>query len=430
MSIQDFLSRFTSKAGTVATEGQGPILNSFQIINGKEYEQNASPINLIKLNTGWVAIANSKNASTCASIPLKLYYKNSGGKDLQVTSYKRLSDKSLNKLCKSSNIIIKQEDTVEEIIEHPLLSLLKNINPTQNYTDFAEIVFQYQGLIGNSYVLIVKEGDIITELIPLLSEYVVPVATGKTQGRITGYIYKPEKIEYRYKPEEILHFVNYQPGNMLIGRGNLESCLSAQERYLYIDAYEKYLGLNNSRPDFAVNYKNKLNEKDMKDLYRQWNKRFGGVQNSGRVAVTSGEMEIKNLGFAPKDMQYQVARSWSMKEIAAAYGVPLSLLQTEDVNYANANAAFNQYLKLTIYPLMSKYCEKFNETIVPSYDSNLFLWFEENYTQDPKEQYANAISAFGAGVVSKNEAREMIGMEAVEEDEEVIEPVKEDDNEV
>lgn len=425
-SIKSFLNNLTAKAGIVSTTENSIVSNPFNIYSGCPYEQDNSPVNLVKLNTGWVATCNSKNANTCASIPLKLYYKNSTGKKPQVTKFRTLDEKTVKGICKSANIQLKQEEHVEEIIEHPLLKLFESINPVMNYYDWCTLNFQYLGLIGNSYNEVVYENNIPTMLNPLLSEYVIPVATGKTQGTITKYIYKPEmNKEIIYQPEQILHFAQYAPGNTLIGRGNLENCLSGQERYLYYDSFEKYLGLNNSRPDFAVNYKNKLSEKDMKDLYRQWNKRFGSVQNSGKVAISSGEMEIKNLSLSPRELQYQVGRTWALKEIAGAFGIPEALVTVQDVNRANAVESMNHYLRNTIFPMMTKYCSKINEVITPKYDANLFVWFEEQYLENPVEKMQNTIAAYTAGILDKNEARSALGYEPVDEDEVVpIEDVK------
>jgi hypothetical protein len=55
---------------------------------------------------------------------------------------------------------------------------------------------------------------------------------------------------------------------------------------------------------------------------------------------------------------------------------------------------------------------------MPVYDEGLYLWFCEDYTQDPKDQYANTISALNAGVIDVNEARLMLGFEPREDLEE------------
>lgn len=426
MGIKSFLSNFSIKAGNIALSDSGNIqnLSPFQLTN-LQHITDLSPTNLVSLNSGWVAVCNGKNSATCSSIPLKLYYKNGTGKEPEVTQYRKLDSRTVENICKSAHIELKKEDQIEEIIEHPILTLFESINPTMNYNDWCEFNFEYMGLIGNSYNEIIYENNLPKELNPLLGEFVTPIATGRTQGKITGYLYKPDMKEARrFTPEQILHFALYAPGNTLIGRGNLEVCISAQERYLYYDKFEKFLGINNNRPDWLLNLKApKIAEKDLKDYYRQLNKRFGSVQNSGKPIIVAGDMDVKNLGFAPRELQYQVGRQWSLKEIAGAFGIPEALVTVQDVNRANAVESMNHYLRNTIYPMMVKYCGKINEVLVPLYDPNLFIWFEEQYLENPVEKVTNTISAYSAGIIDKNEARSALGYEPVEE-EAPIEDVK------
>ena len=424
MSILSGLKNMIMKGGITGLDNRasGGISNMSGIISGESPNKDINAKELVTFNTSWVAICNQKNANTCSSIPLKLYYNNEDNRQL-ITPNRSLDRRQV----KSINCVKAISEDINEIIAHPVLDLFKNVNDTMNYSDWCGLMFQYLGLIGNGYTEIIRgEDGLPVELRPLLGEYVIPIADNKASGNILYYVYKPEMEERVIAVEDILHFTQYAPGNTLIGRGDLENCLSAQERYTYYDNFEKYLGINNSRPDFAVNYEQPLNDKDMKDQYRQWNKRFNGARNAGKVVVTSGKMEIKQLGFSPKDLQYQIGRTWGLKEIAGAFGIPIALLQTENVNYANANAAFNQYLKLTIYPKISAFCNKLNETLIPMYDDNMFCWFEENYVTDPKEQIDNAIAALNAGIITRAEARSQIGLESdglegLEDTEEIIE---------
>jgi HK97 family phage portal protein len=418
MSIKSFLSGFVRKAGSVGiTNADGQVVgNNLNILYGNTYQQDKSPQNLIKFYNGWVSICNSKNANTCASIPLKLYYYNKG-KKLQATRYKELDEDTQKVVAKGLRIELKsKEEQIVEITEHPVLDLFAKINDTMNYYDWCALNFEYLGTIGNSYNEIVYDSNgLPIELNPLLGEFVIPIATGKKQGKIIRYEYKPENVLYKYNPEQILQFSNYVPGNLLIGRGELENCLSAQERYCYYDAYEKFLGLNNARPDIAFNYKNKLNVNDMKEMYKQIMKRFSGVQNSGKPIITTGDVDIKNLGFAPRDLSYQVGRDWARQEICAAYGVPISMVTTDEVNRANAIAGMNQYLRNTIYPKMVKFCSKINEQVTPKYDKDLFIWVSEEYLEDPVEKTQNIIATYNAGIIDRNEARIQMGLMATKD---------------
>lgn len=412
----NILSGIFSKAGNVITNDSNinpSVDNWLRLVTGDSSCRAYTARELIALNSGWTAICNGKNATMLASVPLKLYYI-SNGKKIEKTPYREV--KHPEPIIKGLKLNVKDAEDIVEIIEHPALRLLSEVNEGMNGNDFTSLVQMYLGLIGNSYVQIVKDADgKPIELNPLLAEFVTPYAQHRQYGKIIKYIYKVNNDpEITYKTEDIIHFANFVPGNNLIGKGELEFCLSAVERYNYYDAFESYINKNNCRPDFLINYKQNLNEKDYKEVYKQFLKRFGSVKNSGKPIVTTGEMSITPLGFTPKDMQYSVGRDWARQEIAAAFGVPVSLLTTDSVNLANASAGMNQYLKTTIYPKASKYCEKLNESLMPCYDENLYIWFSEEYLEDPAQKQATMLSAYTAGVISKNECRQTLGFEPVQ----------------
>jgi hypothetical protein len=41
----------------------------------------------------------------------------------------------------------------------------------------------------------------------------------------------------------------------------------------------------------------------------------------------------------------------------------------------------------------------------------LFVWYSENYIEDPSVKSVNTISAYSAGIIDKNEARFALGYE-------------------
>lgn len=392
--------------------GVGVSSNLIQILTGNTLVNNFSSVELVKLNKGWAGICNSKNATTCSSIPIKLYYKKSGDVDIYKTQYKKLNRNISQNIAKSLNIKLLRNEEIVEIEEHPFLDLMENINSTMNYTDFMILVQEYLGIMGNSYVEIIKDKEgLPVELKVLLGEYVEVFATGDKDGTITRYEYSPDsKHKVNYSSENILQFANYIPGNNLVGKGELENCINAVTRYNYYDAYESYYNANYGHPDLVVSYKNKINEKDLKELYKQWSKRFTGVQNAGKPMISSGDMEIKELNTKIRDMNFEVGRKWCVKEIAAAFGVPLAFIELDSVNYASSNSAMNYYYRNTIYPKMSCFCEKLNEKLIPMYNQeNLFCWFYEAQVEDPKDKYINVSNALKDGIISREEAREALG---------------------
>jgi len=404
MSFKDFFTKsFTeleNKSANISVGGQQDftIVSSCQS-NDQTVNRTLSPKELVEFNTHWVFISNSKNANTCATIPLKLYYENKTGKKLVQNSQP-----------------VKGKIDVVEILEHPFIDLMKNINEGMNYTDLSALTFGYMGLVGNAYWWLDKDGKGLPQAIyPLMSEYVI-TKLDKPNGKIVGYKY----FDNTYKVEDVIQFSNFCPGSLLQGKGELEACIDAVRRYCYYNYAESALNKNNARPDFVVSYKTKLNDNEQKDIEKIWYKKFGR-KGIGRPLITS-EATILPLGLPPKDMAYPAGRDSAIKEILACFGVPEALVFLNSANLASSRSANSHYMKYTIFPKMDRYVEKLNEQLLPLYDYNLYADYDRSLEADPLEQSTVLSNYVMNNIISINEAREKIGLEPID-DPEPVKPV-------
>lgn len=399
MTFKDFFTKET-KPESIEVKAANFDLSNVQLVTGATLStnNNLTPKELMAFNTHWVYTCNTKNSGTCASIPLKLYYQNKSGRNV------------LN------GVPIKGRSDIVEIVEHPFLDLMKSVNPYMNYTDLASMIFGYMGLIGNSYVYVEKDGSgMPVALYPLLAENVT-LKMNDYNGEIISYKYFDNKI---YKPEDIIKFSNVQPGSLVNGKGELEACIKAVQRYCYYDLAESQLNKNNSRPDFVASYKTKLTENERQDVEKIWYKKFGiGNKGLGKPLITS-EMDIKPIGLPPKDMEYPQGRQAAIKEILACFGVPEALIFLNSANLASSRSATTHYMKYTIFPKMSKYVEKLNEQLLPLYDENLYVDFDKIVEADPVEQSDIIKKYIEVGVMTVDEARVMLNLEPLDTSEKV-----------
>jgi HK97 family phage portal protein len=404
--FKDFF-RKTIPSNTIETKAANIDLSNMQLITGTELSTaTLSPKELMAFNTHWVYTCNTKNAGTCSSIPLKLFYQNKNGSEI-LNSAK-----------------VTGKDDVVEILDHPFLDLIKNVNPNMNWTDLTSLIFGYMGLIGNSYVRIEKDANgKPVALYPLLSENVI-LKMNDANGQVLFYKY----FDATFKPEEIIKFSNLQPSSLVNGKGELEACIKAVQRYCYYDSAESYLNKNNMRPDFIASFETKMTENERNDVETVFKKHFG-KKGLGKPLITS-KMDIKPIGLAPKEMQWIAGREAAIKEILATFGVPESLIFNNSSNYASSYTAMTHYLKYTIFPKMDKFCEKLNEQLLPLYDNNLYCSYDKTIEANQMEQATILTQYVNSGIMTVDECRERLGMQPmVINEEEVIseEPTKEED---
>ena len=120
-------------------------------------------------------------------------------------------------------------------------------------------------------------------------------------------------------------------------------------------------------------------------------------------------MGSETIAVNPKDIFNAISGKKSMEEIAAAFGVPMSLLTPENTNRANADAANYAYQRDTIHPRLIMREQKINEKIMPLYDPKLFCMFDNPVMEDNEAVRKKIESGTKIGLFTINESRRMFG---------------------
>ena len=378
---------------------------------------------LVQMYRGWVYICASRNATSVASVPMRLYATVDKGEQMPrtrsghpgrvLTSFEKtvLID-DLTRRKRISQRILRAEDIVE-IFDHPFLDLINQPNQFRSGFEFFEETSIFLDLTGDAYwqVTMNKQLGIPQSLFILPSQY-VKIVPSKTQF-IEKYLYGRGIEKIPFTDAEVVHFRVPNPNDQLYGMGCLEGGIVAVTNYEAMDAYEKALNQNMAVPGTLVSYKGKVDKKDIKALEADWNKAMKGIRNSGKVKVASQEFDVKEVGFSPREMGFLQGRKWSRLEIADAFDVPVSLLDTENVNKANAQAGNEQYARTAIQPRLQRIEDRINDDIIPLYEEpRIFAAFDNPVPEDQVFMNESANTAFRNNLITRNEGRKMIGLAA------------------
>lgn len=387
-----------------------------------------NPEALIALNKGYVWTCNRINSSTVASCKYKLFTTSTKGQkslgDWISTAYMTNRQKQwIKQSVNHQNIRTATE--IIEIVDHPFLDLMEAVANTVDSFTLLEITEQYLGLIGNAFWYVRKDGSgqpIDIEVLP--AEYVM--VKMDVDNKIIGYREQINGTGYRreFEKDEILHFKQPAPGAFrriainldaptgLYGMGSLEACLDEARLMESINTYEKALMDNNGRPDFVVKYMNgQLEEKQMLKLTKQWNQIFRGFKNAGKVSIMDNQFEIQEMGFNPKDMQYLEGKKWLRTSISNAFGVQETFLSTENANRASSETSIEQYYRFTILPKLRRMQEVINSVLLPMYDDNLWMCFDDPVPENYDAVIRKETADISLGIISINELRVSRGLD-------------------
>ena len=108
---------------------------------------------MVKAYSSWVYACASKNASTCAQIPLRLFVVKTGKSKFTVTRTKEISNETRKWLYSNPYLSkwTQKAVDIEEVTEHPFLDLVRSVNPWMNEFELRELTVLFQELTGNCY---------------------------------------------------------------------------------------------------------------------------------------------------------------------------------------------------------------------------------------------------------------------------------------
>tara|TARA_R110000787_G_scaffold97250_3_gene200801 strand:- start:1084 stop:2226 length:1143 start_codon:yes stop_codon:yes gene_type:complete len=135
--------------------------------------------------------------------------------------------------------------------------------------------------------------------------------------------------------------------------------------------------------------------------------------------LLEGDFDWKEMGLSPKDMDFHQLKNMAATDIALCFGVPSQLVGVPDAQtYANVSEARLALYEETIIPHLRKIQSDLNEWLIPLYDDRLRLEFDIDsipaLSERRKRTYENVSSAVREGIMTRNEAREQLGLTPID----------------
>lgn len=266
-----------------------------------------------------------------------------------------------------------------EIDKHPLLDLLVRPNPMQGGSSFFESVMHHLLLSGNAYIEMVQGLDQRPLELYGLRPDRMKIIPG-TQGVPQGYEYTvnahkrmiPIDTQYGHKP--VLQLKFFHPLDDWYGMSPIEAAACSIDQHNAVASHNLSLLQNGGRPSGAIIVKYGLNDEERSNLKERLDSIYSGSSNAGKMVVMEGDLEWKEMGLTPKDMDFHEGRVLSAREIAQSFGVPPMLAGIPgDSTFSNFREARYHLWEDTILPLLDMITDEFNHWLVPHFDKDLKL---------------------------------------------------------
>jgi HK97 family phage portal protein len=366
-------------------------------------------------NTAWTCA--SINAAVCASFPPRLYVATRAGQPAPKCLTKSLSGPEERRLRAAPHLALHTRgiDQVQEVTDHPLLTLLQQVNPVHNAFDLWELATLYQEVHGTAYWYVDADPLGVPRAIwTLPTQNVTPVRRPDSANLVDFYVYRTGAREQRFTPESIIAFRYPDPKDPYSGGlSPLRACYEQAALTSDFAAFKKAKFENHAVPDALVSPDEVIGEEERDRLESQWNQRFrrGG---SGRVVVAESSLKVQLLAHSMGDLAALADMKATKEDICAAFHVPLAFL-TSETNLANLQAAEHQHMAKAITPRLRRRDEKLNEQLVPLFDPSrrLFLASEDPVPINRELSAKEDELRLKYGVVTINEVRNDQGLPPV-----------------
>lgn len=286
---------------------------------------------------------NNKSATTTSDKPAQwLIDWVRGGKDASLTGVSVTPDSMMQLSAVFTCVRIRSEDMgklpcilyrrltdangksagKQRAVDHPAFSLMRFApNPYQTAMEFKQLLQAWVDTRGNGYAL--KEFDArgqVVALWPLNPTWVTVLYVPGTWERFYRVAW-PRMDTVTYPAEAILHL----RGMTLDGFMGLSPVAYHRETIGLGLAAERYGAAffgNSAQPNGALKVPHVLDKPAADTLRAQWEEKYKGVDNRGKLAIFDGGMEWVQTGMNNTDAEYLATRKFQNHQVYGLYRMP------------------------------------------------------------------------------------------------------------
>ena len=340
----------------------------------------------------------------------------------------------VNEIAKGASAVPFMVKAGDQVLDsHPIVTLMSRPNPLQSHSEFFNSIFGFLLLSGNAYILKVGSEVGAPKELHLLrpDRMVIKGGSNPIPDRyeyvINGRVQAVYDVEERTGFSEVKHVKLWNPLDDFYGLSPMSAAAIEVDQHNMSGKHNINLLSNGARPSGAVVFKPQddagisvnLTESQRQQLLTDLNNRFSGTANAGRPLLLEGDFDWKEMGLSPKDMDFLNLKHMAATDIAMCFGVPSQLVGVPDAQtYANVAEARLALYEETIIPHLKKLESDFNEWLVPMFGENLEFCFDIDkipaLAERTKRIYENVTAAVREGIMTRNEAREAIGLSPID----------------
>ena len=295
-------------------------------------------------------------------------------------------------------------------IKRSRVELLLNVepNPYQDISSFKRALITDYLLDGN--IFIYYDGAHL---------YHLPASKVRIHGDTQTYVEKYSYNKTEFSPNEIIHIKDNSFYSIYRGVSRLKPALRTMQLMSNMRQFQDNFFKNGAVPGLVLKSPNTLSEKIKERMIQSWSLRYRPDSGGRRPLILDGGIEIDsytNTNF--KDLDFQDAITKNEAIILKALGIPPIMMDSG--NNANIRPNMRLYYLETILPIVKKMnhalCRHFGFMIKEDVSDIAALQPE---LRDSAAYYTSLVNG---GIITINEARDRLGYEEMDGQDEIRVP--------
>lgn len=305
-----------------------------------------------------------------------------------------------------------------------IAKFIRRPNPNDSLASLLADVVGYLDITGNAYLNIVA-GDAANRGTPrelwTIRPDSVTVIPSAIRGEVERYEVRNKGDVTEYQPWEFAHFKRWDPEDGLYGMSPLVAAGLAVMQNNQSQKSNLNIVKNNFSVPAWVESENSLSDDQFDGITKQLSQ-WIGVNKINRIPVLEAGLSLKPWAVSLHEMQWIEGLNITEVEIAKVYGVPPAMIQ-EDPTYSNAKESRRAFYEHTIIPLATQIADTLTANIASRFGSDYVIDFDrdaiEAIQEDIEAKRTFALGGWNAGLLTRNEALTMVGLDSREDDGEV-----------
>lgn len=314
----------------------------------------------------------------------------------------------------------------QEVPDHPMVQLLNRPNPSYGRDLLIEGAHAYRLLAGNSYLELPSANpnrppvEVWTARADRMR-----VLNGDGMNPVAGYEYQAGgEVVRKLGAESVMHWRTFNADDDWYGLPPILAAMQSGDIINAAHAWHASTLSNSARPSGILTVKGAdkglgVSMEAIKTQIQSWM----GRNSQGKPAILGvpegADVKWEQTALDAVDLSYLGGVVLNSRQVGIVFGVPSMLLgDVEASTFANVEESRKFLWEDTIAPAVLNFCACWNNTVAPRWGDGLTLvpvFDGIKALQANQETQAKWVAiAFNAGFLKQNEAREVMGFEAVE----------------